>query len=344
MGKRGHVAVVGAGSWGTAFAAIIAANHIPTLLWARRAELAREINLRHANQPYLPDVLLPTTLRATADVEEAVGPAAVVVMAVPSHALREKIKEIGPLIPTDAAVVSLTKGVEQDSLLRMTEVIAEAGNVEPGRAAAVSGPNLAKEVAQGLPGATVVACTDIKRAERLQRIFHSRSFRVYTNADVCGVEIGGAAKNVIALAAGIADGLGYGDNSKAALITRGLVEITRLAVKLGAQPLTMAGLAGVGDLVATCMSKQSRNRHVGEQLGRGLSLDEIVASMNMVAEGVKSSKSVTALAARHGVDMPIAERVRRVIHEGADAREMVDELMMREPEPEFLGIRKESSG
>ncbi len=344
MGKRGHVAVVGAGSWGTAFAAVIAANHIPTLLWARRAELAREINLRHANQPYLPDVPLPTTLRATADVEEAVGTAAVVLLAVPSHALREKIKEIGPLIPTDAAVVSLTKGVEQDSLLRMTEVMSEAGNVEPDRVAAVSGPNLAKEVAQGLPGATVVACTDIKRAERLQRIFHSRTFRVYTNADVCGVEIGGAAKNVVALAAGIADGLGYGDNSKAALITRGLVEITRLAVTLGADPLTMAGLAGVGDLVATCISKQSRNRHVGEELGKGRSLDEVIASMNMVAEGVKSSKSVTALAARHRVDMPIAERVRRVIHEGADAREMVQELMMREPEPEFLGIRREPSG
>jgi glycerol-3-phosphate dehydrogenase (NAD(P)+) len=339
-----RVAVVGAGSWGTAFAAVIAANHIPTLLWARRTELAREINLKHANQPYLPDIPLPTTLRGTADVEEAVGPAAVVVMAVPSHALREKMKEIGPLIPTDAAVVSLTKGVEQDSLLRMTEVIAEAGNIEPERVAAVSGPNLAKEVAKGLPGATVVACTDIKRAERLQRIFHSRSFRVYTNADVCGVEIGGAAKNVIALAAGVADGLGYGDNSKAALITRGLVEITRLAVKLGADPLTMAGLAGVGDLVATCMSKQSRNRFVGEELGKGRSLDEIIASMNMVAEGVKSSKSVTALAERHGVDMPIAHRVRRVIHEGADAREMVEELMTRSPEPEFLGIRTEPSG
>ncbi|MFY9588741.1 MAG: NAD(P)H-dependent glycerol-3-phosphate dehydrogenase [Actinomycetota bacterium] len=344
MGKRGHVAVVGAGSWGTAFAAVIAANHVPTLLWARRAELAREINLKHANQPYLPDIPLPTTLRGTGDVEEAVGSASVVVMAVPSHALREKMKEIGPLIPTDAAVVSLTKGVEQDSLLRMTEVMSEAGNVEPQRVAAVSGPNLAKEVAKGLPGATVVACVDIKRAERLQRIFHSRTFRVYTNADVCGVEIGGAAKNVVALAAGIADGLGYGDNSKAALITRGLVEITRLAVKLGADPLTMAGLAGVGDLVATCMSKQSRNRFVGEELGKGRSLDEIIASMNMVAEGVKSSKSVTALAERHGVDMPIAQRVRRVIHEGADAREMVEELMTRSPEPEFLGIRTEPSG
>src|SRR6266540_1714904 len=262
MGRRGHVAVIGAGSWGTAFAAVIAANHVPTLLWARRAELAREINLRHANQPYLPDIPLPTTLRGTADVEEAVGPASVVVMAVPSHALREKMKEIGPLIPTDDSVVSLTKGVEQGSLLRMTEVISEAGNIEPERTAAISGPNLAKEVARGLPVATVVACSESKRAERLQRLFHCRNFRVYTNTDVCGVEIGGAAKNVIAIAAGIADGLDYGDNSKSALITRGLVEITRLAVRLGADPLTMAGLAGIGDLVATCMSRQSRNRFV----------------------------------------------------------------------------------
>jgi len=338
MGKRGHVAVVGAGSWGTAFAAVLAVNHVPTLIWARRPELAREINARHANQPYLPDIPLPTTLRATADVEEAVGPASVVVMAVPSHALREKMKEIGPLVPTDAAVVSLTKGVEQDSLLRMTEVMAEAGNVEPERTATVSGPNLAKEVARGLPGATVVACTDAKRAERLQRIFHSRTFRVYTNTDVTGVEIGGAAKNVVAIAAGIADGLGYGDNSKSALITRGLVEITRLAVKLGGDPLTMAGLAGVGDLVATCMSKQSRNRFVGEELGKGRSLDEIIASMNMVAEGVKSSKSIAALAERHAVDMPIATRVRRIVHEGADPAAMVEELLTREPEPEFLGI------
>jgi glycerol-3-phosphate dehydrogenase (NAD(P)+) len=338
MGKRGHVAVVGAGSWGTAFAAVLAANHVPTLIWARRPELAREINAKHLTQSYLPDIPLPTTLRATADIEEAVGPAAVVVMATPSHALREKMKEIGPLIPIDAAVVSLTKGVEQDSLLRMTEVISEAGNVEPERTATVSGPNLAKEVAKGLPGATVVACSDAKRAERLQRLFHSRSFRVYTNTDVCGVEIGGAAKNVIAIACGIADGMGYGDNSKSALITRGLVEITRLAVSMGASPLTMAGLAGIGDLVATCMSKQSRNRFVGEELGKGRSLDDIIASMNMVAEGVKSSKSISALAERQKVDMPIATRVRRILHEGADAAAMVEELLTRDPEPEFLGI------
>ena len=338
MGKRGHLTVVGAGSWGTAFATVLARNHLPTILWARRPELAREVNFKHTNESYLPGCALPTTLRATADIEEAVGRASVVVVAVPSHALRAKMKEIGPLIAHDASVVSLTKGVEQDSLMRMTEVISEAGNVEPERAGTVSGPNLAKEVARELPGATVIACSDEARAERLQRLFHARTFRVYTNTDVCGVEIGGAAKNVVAIAAGIADGLGYGDNSKAALITRGLVEITRLAVTLGASPLTMAGLAGVGDLVATCMSRQSRNRHVGEELGKGRRLDEIIAEMNMVAEGVKSARSISALAERLGVDMPIATRVRRIVDDGSDPAAMVEELLTRDPEPEFLGI------
>ncbi len=339
MGKRGHLAVVGAGSWGTAFATVLARNHLPTILWARRPELAREINSRHANESYLPGCPLPTTLRATADLEEAVGRAAVVVVAVPSHALREKMKEMGPLISTDASVISLTKGVEQESLLRMTEVISEAGNVDPDRAGTVSGPNLAKEVARELPGATVVACTDQARAERLQRLFHCRTFRVYTNTDVVGVEIGGAAKNVVAISAGITDGLGFGDNSKSALMTRGLVEITRLAVTLGADPLTMVGLSGVGDLVATCMSRQSRNRHVGEELGKGRLLADIQAEMNMVAEGVKSARSISALAERHGVDMPITSRVRRIVDEGVDPAAMVEELLTRDPEPEFLGIR-----
>jgi glycerol-3-phosphate dehydrogenase (NAD(P)+) len=338
MSRRGHVAVVGAGSWGTAFASIPARNHIPTVLWARRPELAREINSTHRNQAYLPDVGLPTQLRATADIEEAVGRASVIVLGVPSHGLREKCKEIGPLIPPDASVASLTKGVEQETLLRMSEVISESAGIEPERIAVVTGPNLAKEVARGLPGATVVACSDVKRAERLQRLFHCASLRVYTNTDVCGCEIGGATKNVVAIAAGIADGMGYGDNSKAALITRGLFEITRLGSRLGASPMTFMGLAGIGDLVATCMSRQSRNRHVGEELGKGRRLDEIIASMNMVAEGVKSSRAIIGLASRVGADMPIASRVARVLFEDADPKEMVNELMLRAPEPEFLGI------
>ncbi|MGH2829810.1 MAG: NAD(P)H-dependent glycerol-3-phosphate dehydrogenase, partial [Actinomycetota bacterium] len=198
--------------------------------------------------------------------------------------------------------------------------------------------NLAKEVARDLPGATVVACTDAARAARLQRLFHCRTFRVYTNTDVCGVEIGGATKNVIAIAAGIADGMGYGDNSKSALITRGLFEITRLGTRLGASAMTFMGLAGIGDLVATCMSRQSRNRHVGEQLGLGRSLDEIITEMNMVAEGVKSCRAIMDLAARHGADMPIVSRVGRILFDGADPRAMVEDLIERAPEPEFLGI------
>jgi glycerol-3-phosphate dehydrogenase (NAD(P)+) len=338
VSRRGHLAVVGAGSWGTAFATILASNHLPTLLWARRKELAREINARHMNQPYLPGIPLPTTLRATADLEEAAGRASTVVIAVPSHCFREKVAELAPLIQPGATLVSLTKGVEQDTLLRMTEVIADAGKIEYERAAAVSGPNLAKEVAEGQPGATVVACSDLARAERLQRLFHHRTLRVYCNDDVTGVEIAGACKNVIALAAGMADGLGYGDNSKSALITRGLAEVTRLGVRLGANPITFIGLAGVGDMIATCTSRLSRNRHVGEELGKGRSLDDIIAEMNMVAEGVKSCRAILGLADRAGVDMPIASRVERVLFEGVHPQDMVEDLMLRAPEPEFHGI------
>lgn len=339
MSRRGHLAVVGAGSWGTAFATVLAKNHLPTLLWARRPELARLINVSHRNEPYLPGIDLPTTLRATHDIEEAVARASTIILAVPSHAFRDKVKEMAPLIGPDASVVHLTKGVEPDTLLRMSQLIADASGIEPERIGVVSGPNLAKEVARGLPGATVVACSDSARAGRLQRLFHCATFRVYTNDDVCGVEIGGTTKNVIAIAAGIADGLGYGDNSKSALITRGLFEITRLGSNLGASPITFMGLAGIGDLVATCMSRQSRNRHVGEQLGLGRKLDEIVAEMNMVAEGVKSCRAIIGLAEQAGVQMPIVERVARVLFEDADPREMVDDLIRRAPEPEFAGIR-----
>ena len=338
MSRRGHLAVVGAGSWGTAFASVLVRNHMPTLLWSRRADLARDINTKHRNETYLPGSDLPAALRATADLEEAVGRASVIIIAIPSHGFRDKMKEMGPLISPDASVIHLTKGIEPDSLLRMSEVICEAGGIEPDRAGVVSGPNLAKEVARGLPGATVVACTDEARAQRLQRLFHCASFRVYTNTDVCGVEIGGTTKNVIAIAAGIADGMGYGDNSKSALITRGLIEITRLGVQMGAQPMTFMGLAGIGDLVATCMSRQSRNRHVGEQLGLGRKLDEIIAEMNMVAEGVKSCSAVLGLAERAGVEMPIVSRVGKILFENADPRAMVSDLLSRAPEPEFKGI------
>lgn len=339
MPERGHVAVVGAGSWGTAFASVVVRNRVPTVLWARREELAAAITSDHRNEEYLPGIDLPPPLRATADLEEAVDGAAVVVLAVPSHCFRDRCAELGPTLPAGVSLVSLTKGVERDTLKRMSEVAAEAAGVAADRVAVLSGPNLAKEVARGLPGATVVACTDEERARALQRIFHRATFRVYTNTDVCGVEIGGATKNVVAIAAGVADGLGYGENALAALVTRGLVEITRLGVRVGASPLTFAGLAGVGDLVATCLSRQSRNHQVGERLARGEKLDDITASMNMVAEGVKSCAGILRLAARAGVDMPIASRVGRVLSEGADVKEMVDDLLTRDPEPEFMGIQ-----
>ena len=332
------VAVVGAGSWGTAFASVLAANNVDTLLWGRRAETVEEINNARHNESYLPGIELPPSLHATHDLEEALARAPVVVLGIPSHAFRDKVVQIAPLLDRDAVLVSLTKGIERDTLMRMSQVAAEAAGIAEDRVAVLSGPNLAKEVAKGLPGASVVACGDEQRAYALQRLFHAPTFRVYTNTDVCGVEIGGATKNVVAIAAGVADGLGYGENALAALVTRGLVEITRLGVRMGADPLTFAGLAGVGDLVATCLSKQSRNHHVGEELGKGRMLDDIIASMNMVAEGVKSCAGILAMAARVSCDMPIATRVGKVLYEGADVKEMVDSLLTRDAEPEFLGI------
>lgn len=334
------VTVLGAGSWGTAFAAVLARKGVPVTLWARREGCATEVNTERQNRSYLPGVDLPDGLVATADLEEAVTGTDIVVLGIPSHCFREKCEEIAPMLTSDASLVSLTKGVEQGTLLRMSEVAAEAARVSPDRVAVLSGPNLAKEVARGLPGATVVACTDDARAAALQTIFHAPTFRVYTNADVIGVEVGGAVKNVVAIAAGVADGLGYGENALAALVTRGLVEITRLGVSLGADPLTFVGLAGVGDLVATCLSKQSRNHHVGEELAKGRTIDDIIASMSMVAEGVKSCRGILEIAARAGVDMPIASRVGKVLYDGAEVKEMVDSLLTRDAETEFQGIAR----
>jgi glycerol-3-phosphate dehydrogenase (NAD(P)+) len=287
-GRAARVAVIGAGSWGTAFAAVLAGNGVETILWARREGLARAIAERHENPDYLAGIRLPERLEATHDLERVAG-AAVMVMAVPSHAFRQIFREVAPLLAGDPPVVSLSKGIEQDSMLRMTEVLADEG-IPPARVAALSGPNLAKEVARGEPSATVVASTDGQTAALLQRTFMAPTFRVYTNPDVVGVELGGAMKNVVAIAAGIAAGMGFGDNAKASLITRGLAEIARLGVRMGGEPLTFAGLAGMGDLVATCYSPLSRNRTVGEQLGQGRSLEAIQADVRMVAEGVKTCR------------------------------------------------------
>jgi glycerol-3-phosphate dehydrogenase (NAD(P)+) len=329
------VAVVGAGSWGTAFATIPAQKDIRTVLWARRPDLADAINSRHRCPDYLPDVELPPSLTATPDMEEAVRGAGVMVMAVPSHVFRKVLKDVSPHVSPDASVVSLTKGLEQGTLHRMTEVMQQEIDLPPWCFGVVTGPNLAREVADRHPAAAVAACPDEELCVSWQEVFMGPMFRVYTNPDVVGCEMGGAIKNVIAIAAGIADGMGFGDNSKAALITRGLAEVARLGTAMGGKPLTFAGLAGMGDLVATCTSKLSRNRHVGEELGKGRTLNEIIAEMKMVAEGVKTATVAVELAARHDVRMPISEHVAKVLHEDMSPEDALESLMLREAEPEF---------
>ena len=315
---RIRVAVIGGGSWGTTVAHL-AAHQVPTLLWARRAELADEVNERHTNERYLTGFDLHPELRATSDLAEAVEQADVIVMGVPSQGFRSALEDVAPHVRAWVPVLSLTKGLEQGTQLRMTQVVHQ---VLPGHPSAVlTGPNLAKEILAGHAAAAVIATPDPVVADYLQRIFHQNLFRVYTNPDVAGCEIAGALKNVIAIAAGMADGLGTGDNTKATVITRGLAELSRLGEAMGGQFVTFSGLAGMGDLLATCMSQQSRNRFVGEQLGRGRSIEEIIADMNMVAEGVKTSRVVMELAEEYGVEMPIASEVYAVCHEGATAED-----------------------
>jgi glycerol-3-phosphate dehydrogenase (NAD(P)+) len=329
-----RAAVLGTGSWGTAFAAVLADAGTDTVLWARRPELAETVTATHQNPDYLPGVPLPPSLTATHDAAAALDGADFVVLAIPSQTLRENLAEWAPLVPRDAVLVSLMKGIELGTTKRMSEVIGEVADVPFDRIAVVSGPNLAKEIASKQPAATVVACADGAAAERLQAASLTRYFRPYTNTDVVGCELGGAVKNVIALACGMAEGMGFGDNTKASIITRGLAEMARLGAALGADPLTFAGLAGLGDLVATCTSPLSRNRTVGEQLGRGRTLEEIQQGMRMVAEGVKSSRSILDLATKHDVEMPIAQHVAHVVHDGMTPQDMLRSLMSREAKAE----------
>lgn len=315
---RVRVSVIGGGSWGTTVAHL-AAHNAPTLLWARDAETVESINSRHTNERYLSGYNLHPELRATTDLIEAVSTADVVVMGVPSHAFRDTLGLVAQYLRPWVPIVSLTKGLEQGTRLRMSQV---AHQVMPDHPVAVlTGPNLAKEILVGDAAAAVIATADPVVAGTLQGIFATNVFRVYTNPDVIGCELGGALKNVIAIASGMADGLGTGDNTRAAVITRGLAELSRLGAAMGGHPLTFAGLAGMGDLIATCISPQSRNRHVGEQLGRGKSIDEVIAEMNMVAEGVKSSKVVLELAEQYGTEVPISTQVKGVCHDGVSAEE-----------------------
>jgi glycerol-3-phosphate dehydrogenase (NAD(P)+) len=324
--------VIGSGSWGTTVASL-AARNAPTLLWTRRAEIAEEIEREHANSAYLPGESLDTELHATTDLEHAAGSADVIVMAVPSHGFRDVLEQAAPHIRPWVPVVSLTKGLEQGTHKRMTEVIEE---VLPGHpAGALAGPNLAREIIQGYAAAAVVAMSEERVAHGLQRIFTRTVFRVYASTDVPGVEVAGALKNVFAISAGMAAGLGTGDNTRALVIARALAEMTRLGVAMGGDRHTFAGLAGMGDLLATCISPLSRNRNVGEQLASGRTIEDITAEMNMVAEGIKTSRVVMELAEQHGVEMPIAYEVYAVLHEGRTAREAFRGLLRTTPTTEL---------
>jgi glycerol-3-phosphate dehydrogenase (NAD(P)+) len=330
------VAVLGAGSWGTAFAKIVADAGRPVVMWARREEIAAAIRSDRRNPDYLPGAVLPEGVTATSDASEALDGADLVSIAVPSQTLRANLSTWSGsgLIGTDATLVSLMKGIELGTLKRMSEVVSEVADVDPSRVVVVTGPNLAGEIAFGQPTAAVVACTDGERAAAVQHAIGSAYFRPYTNDDVIGCELGGAVKNVIALACGMAIGMGFGDNTKATLITRGLAETARLGVRLGADPLTFAGLAGLGDLVGTCMSPMSRNRTFGEHLGRGETLEDAQRATRQTAEGVKSCLSIRDLAHGVGVEMPITEQVELVCHEGVAPKVALTALMSRERKPE----------
>ncbi len=329
---------MGAGSWGTVFGQVLCDAGTPTVVWCRRPELAQAINERHENPDYLPRIALTPAWRAAADPAVALDGADLVVLAVPAQSLRENLQRWAPLIPAGAQLVSLIKGIELGTCDRMSEVIAQVAGAAPDRIAVVSGPNLAKEIAARQFAAAVVACTDEGTAGQLQKACHTGYFRPYTNPDVIGCELGGAVKNVIALAVGIAVGMGLGDNTRATLITRGLAEITRLGMALGADEHTFAGLAGLGDLVASCNSPLARNRAFGEQLGRGLPLTEVLAGTTQTVEGVKSSQSVLELARRHGVEMPMTEVIAAVLHDGLEVGQAAMLLASRSAKPERYGV------
>jgi glycerol-3-phosphate dehydrogenase (NAD(P)+) len=324
--------VIGAGSWGTSVASLASAN-ASTVLWARDPAIARSVRAEHRNPTYLPDIGLPVGLDATHDLAAAVAGASLVIMAVPSHGFRAVACDLVALLSDGTPILSLTKGLEQGSHLRMTQLLADILPSSP--SGVLTGPNLASEVAEGQPTAGVVAMTEPSTAQWVQGLLMSRTFRVYTNEDVVGCEIAGALKNVLAVAAGISDGLGFGDNTRAALITRGLAEMGRLGVHLGGQRSTFAGLAGVGDLVATCTSPRSRNRTVGLALGQGRSLIDVLGEMKMVAEGVKTARPMAELAAGYGVEMPIAAQVADMLDGVRRPADAIAELMDRPATSEF---------
>jgi glycerol-3-phosphate dehydrogenase (NAD(P)+) len=338
MAEEKKIAVIGAGSWGTALALLLSRKGFDVLLWGHRASHVEQLSRERQNRHYLPGYSFPDNLAMTADLRSAVTDCHTVVMVVPSHGFRVVFHGLKDLLTAGAVVVSATKGIENESLMTMTGVMEEELGDNPSgiRLAVLSGPSFAKEVAAEKPTAVTAASKDLAVAQLVQQTFFTDRFRVYASSDVIGVELGGPLKNVVAIAAGISDGLDFGTNARAALITRGLAEITRLAVKMGANPLTMAGLAGLGDLVLTCTGDLSRNRTVGLQLGQGKSLDAILAEMDMVAEGVKTTRSAFDLARKMNVEMPILEQVYAVLYEGKTCNDAVQDLMGREQREEMI--------
>ncbi len=337
--------VLGAGSWGTALAILLAEKGVETTLWARKEETARKIRDAGENPLYLPGFPLPPDLEVTPELECALSGKEVVLLAVPSHGMRQTARLISDMIGAGIlerpprVYVSAAKGIENETFMTMTEVLSEVLPREPSHELAVlSGPSFAKEVALKMPTAVTIAAFSEETARMLTELFSTDFFRVYSTLDVTGVQLGGAVKNVMAVAAGISDGLGFGTNTRAALITRGLAEMSRLGLKLGANPLTFAGLAGLGDLVLTCTGDLSRNRQVGLKLGKGQTMEEIRSSMNQVAEGIRTSKSLYRLSRRHNVEMPITAEVYKVVHKGLDPRKAVRSLLDRPPKPELHGV------
>ncbi|PSQ54361.1 MAG: NAD(P)H-dependent glycerol-3-phosphate dehydrogenase [Bacteroidetes bacterium QH_10_64_37] len=328
------ITLFGSGSWGTALAVHLAAEGRDVTLWARRDEAVQQMRRTGHNPTYLPEVEIPSSVQITSDIETAARASSLWAIVVPSQNLRSVVSRLAPFARTGVTVVSLAKGIENETLQTMSQVLAEELSSLSEHIGVLYGPSHAEEVAEGRPTTVVAAAPTEPRAERIQNAFMTKRLRVYVNTDVLGVEIGGSAKNVLAIAAGIGDGVGYGDNAKAALVTRGLAEMRRLGLAMGADPQTFAGLAGIGDLVVTCMSAHSRNRYFGEQIGTGKTLDEIEAEMDMVAEGVRTTRSIRDLAHRHGVEMPITEAVHAVLFEEERPEEMVDALMTRSPKRE----------
>ena len=338
-GGAARVAVIGAGAWGTTLARIIGLQE-PVSLVARSADVASAISRDRRNERRLPGIDLPESLVATADAAAISDAVDLVVIAVPSSHVRSAVSAVTPYLASTADIVSVVKGLEPNTLLRMSEVIADVTGVRPGRIAALSGPNLAIEVARGLPASAVVASDDPSLADRVVERLGRREFRLYVNSDILGVELAGALKNIVAIAAGAADGLGFGDNGKAGLITRGLAEMTRLGLAMGANPLTFAGLAGIGDVVANCGSGLSRNHRLGEELAKGRKWADIEASLPGVAEGAYTVDAALALARRHDVEMPIAQEVHNALFEGKSVQRCLIDLLSRESKDELADFRR----